>query len=430
MELKGLLKERRKSILRKIAEIRSVSALYEIQKEIAEEIKNSEELVKQDTSGEHKWHIHLLRCCCDAIAWGLLHSHTIRQLGKNPSPPQSLSTQGEAFDLTLKYAKELSDEGLPIIISDITNCIKIGDIVICSDPELPTIVECKSGNFSPEKVMQGRIGRQISRVMGTLEYLSDGQAKVFGESTQRVAFGTDIEVNYNWDTVNKTVKEALKNGKGIGIANNYDAMWALRDDDKDIYVPEEIEDFIIKLKTPSIGCHLRVVEELEFMVPPPAAWPIDLDCRIALMEGDILLFHLIDLNHFLEIKKPYGKIKKILLGKKYIKEYCFVVEVNGHYTELSSRFIDDVLYGYATIESVTENMIEFALQCCESNVIPKVIEEGKKPQVKVINTLKEALELAKKKDLVSKKAFVIIPKSLLEKLGKIKKIIRDVKKDT
>jgi hypothetical protein len=46
MELKDLLKSKRKSILTKMYEIRSVHALYEIQKEIADEIKNSEKFVK------------------------------------------------------------------------------------------------------------------------------------------------------------------------------------------------------------------------------------------------------------------------------------------------------------------------------------------------------------------------------------------------
>jgi len=422
MELKDLLKSKRKSILTQMYRIRSAKALYEIQKKIAEEIKNSEKFIKQDASGEYKWNIHLLRCCCDAIVWKLLQVHTIRQLMKNPSPPQSLSNQGEAFDLTLKTAKEYSDKGLPVIIADITNCIKIGDIVICTNPELPTIVECKGGRHSPEKIMQGRIGRQFSRAMGTLEYLTNGQAKVFGEPEARIVIETAAEVKYNWKIVNKTVKEALKRGEGFGITNNYDVMWAFRNDDENVYIPKEIKDLISKFKTPIVSCHLRAIEELGFLISPPLAWPINLECQIALMEGDIILFHLIDSDRFLQIKKPYGKIKKILFGNKYTKEYCFVVKVKEHYIKLSSRFLDEVIYGYATIESITGNMIEFALKCSEVSISPKIIMEKKKPQIKVVKTIEDALQLVKEKDTINKESFVIIPKSLLEKLEKIKNI--------
>ncbi|MCL6087054.1 MAG: hypothetical protein M1475_01460 [Actinobacteria bacterium] len=236
MELRDLLKDKRKSILKKIYRIKSAHELYEIQEEIAQEIKNSEKLIKQDISGEYKWNIHLLRCCCDAIAWKLLHPHTIRQLMKNPSIPQSLSEQGDAFELTLKAAKKYSDKGLPILIADLTNCIKIGDIIICTNPELPNIVECKSGRLSSEKIMQGRTGRQISRTMGTIEFLAKGHAKVFGESEIRMVFETATEVEFNWKIVNKTIKEALKMGEGIGIVNDYDIMWALQNIDEDICV--------------------------------------------------------------------------------------------------------------------------------------------------------------------------------------------------
>lgn len=423
MKLKDLLKSKRKSILTQMHRIRSAKALYEIQKKISEEIKNSEKFIKKDASGEYKWNIHLLRCCCDAIVWKLLQMHTIRQLMRNPSPPQSLSNQGEAFDLTLKAAKEYSDKGLPVIIADITNCIKIGDIIVCTDSEIPTIMECKRGRHPPEKLMQGRIGRQFSRAMGTLEYLTHGQAKIFGESEGRVAFETTVDVKYNWKIINKTVKETLKKGVGFGVINNYDVIWALKNYDEDVYVPEEIKDLISKFKTPIVGCHIRAIEELEFLIPPPPAWPIDLECQIALMEGDVILFHMIDSDRFLQIEKPYGKIKAILSGKDSTKEYCFVVKVKDHYKRLSSRFLDEVVYGYASIESIAEIMIEFALKSSEVRIFPKTIMEEEKPQVKVVNTIEEALRLIKERGTITGKTFVVIPKNLLEKLGKIKNII-------
>lgn len=164
---------------------------------------------------------------------------------------------------------------------------------------------------------------------------------------------------------------------------------------------------------------------MEFLIPPPPAWPIDLKCQIALMEGDVILFHMIDSDRFLQIEKPYGKIKAILSGKNSTKEYCFVVKVKDHYKRLSSRFLDEVVYGYAAIESIAEIMIEFALKSSEVSIFPRPIMKGEKPQVKVVNTIEEALRFFKEKDTITGKTFVVIPKNLLGKLEKLKVLFKN-----
>ncbi len=418
MELLDRLKQKRKAILKKIDLIDSAESLYQIQVEIVEEIKISEKQVKQDVSGEYEGHIHLLRCYCDGLAWNLLYSHTIRQLAKNWAPPQSISNQGNSFNLVMQKAKELSNEGKPVIIADITNIIKIGDLIVCSDPEMPSIVECKKGNFHPHNIMKGRSGRQLSRAIGTLEYLKKGKAKVFGEEKERVVFETTTEVIHNWQVVKKSVIEALETGIGFGKASDYDIMWAIANDEI-TKVQNEIEDILKSFKEPFVGCHLRVVEEMEFLHPPPSAWPIDIECRFALMEGDVVLFHLIDLSYFNKLCTPDGRIKGILYKNNVLEEYCFVVEVNGQERILSARFLNDVLYGYATIESIFKNMIEFAKRVCETKITPEKIRHRTKPKLKVINSLEDAIKLGEEVDKDnSPNIIVMLKKEILEEIIK------------
>lgn len=428
VKLEELLKNKRKSILMAMNKVNSVYDIYKIQEKIVKEIIHSEKLIKQDETGEHKWNIHMLRCYGDAVAWNLLHPHIIRQLNKNPSPPQSLSNQGDAFDLTLETAKEYSNKGYPVIISDITNCINIGDIIVCTNPEKINIVECKKGKHSPEKMMQGRRGRQISKALGTMEYLTKGRAKVFGESGERIVYEADKIVDYNWKGVNKAVKKALKTGEGISINSDYDIVWAYREEGKEPSIPKKIEDIISNFKKGVDGCHLRAIEE-NYLIPPPAAWPIDLECQIALMEGEIVLFHLIDTDHFTKIKTPYGKIKKILFSKKYAKEFCFVVETKGHFKTLSSRFLEEVVYGYATMESMAENMIEFAFKTSKFSAYTEQKKGGKKPPFIFIKNLKEALKLYDKGNNINKETIVFVSEGLFEKMEKIKnKLSERIKK--
>src|SRR4030042_188293 len=109
-------------------------------------------------------HIKSLRLYTDALAWWNLHPHTIRQLAKNSGPRPSLLDQGPSFANVLLHAgKYAKDTKLPILVADLTNVIKIGDLVVVTNPEKPMIVECKTSVPDPKYLMQGRSGRQISR---------------------------------------------------------------------------------------------------------------------------------------------------------------------------------------------------------------------------------------------------------------------------
>jgi len=417
--------------------IDSPQSLYKFQKAIAEEIIKAEKVLKKEKSQEYKWHINLLRSYCDALAWTLLHPHTIRQLAKNPSHPPSLVNQADGFKHTLESAQEYADEGIPVLISDLTNCLKISDLVLCYGPEKPALVECKCSSIPPELLYRGRSGRQLSRAIKILQYLREGKSRLFGESKPRFVIETSAEIEYTWDKVNLAVNNALNTGLGFSIYNDYDIMFACVNDNKKPKIPKEIKIIATKFEMPDIGCHLRLLEEADLLIPPPLIWPIDRICKFTLMEAEILLFHLVDIQQFTKIVTEHGRILKILGTKTNLYEHCFLVEVGNknHKFKFSSRFIDDVVYGFQTIESTGNSIIEFAKQF--DRQIPNFKKSSKslksisicKPEIKVVKTFKEAKKLAEEFHKGSKEIFVVMPKNLFDEINnKINQLRKNVQK--
>ena len=427
MTLSEQLRTTRRALFDQIEKLDSLQALYEFQRAIAEEIQRSEQLAKKDKWGEHKWHIHLLRSYGDALAWMLLHPYTIRQLAKNPSPPPSLLSQQDSFQYVLETGHEYADKGILVLISDITNCLKIGDLVLCYHPERPGLIECKLGHTLPELLMRGRTGRQISRMMGTLQHLYEGKAKLYGESKLRVAVETTSQIEYTWDIVNRTVSDALSTGLGVGASSDSDLTWAFVGDDSHLEIPQEVRTFASNFEIPCCGCHARPLEEANPRVPPPAVWPIARDCRFALMELEVILFHLVDIQRFAEAVTERGRIIEILVTKAGFNDGSFLVEAGDHRYTLSSSFLADVVYGFQTIESTAKSMIEFASQISELERIskPPTPSSTGRPKLKVVRTIEEAMQLAKEARAAAKGGVVAMPETLFDQINQSRKANSD-----
>lgn len=417
------LRNIRRAVFDQMEKIDSPKAFFELQKIIAKEIQKSEQMAKTDTTGEYKWHMHLLRCYGDALAWMLLHPHTIRQLSKNPSPPPSLVNQGESFEYVLETASNFVDEGVPVLISDITNCLKISDLILCYHPERPVLLECKMGNTPLELLMRGRTGRQISRAMKINQYLRSGEAKLFGESEPSLTIEVDTEIEFTWDTINRTVTRAIDTGESIGISTKSDMMWAFTNDDEDHSPPQEIIALASNYEMMYVGCHARPLEEGNTFIPPPAVWPINRNCRLALMEIEIVLIHFVDVKEFTRVVTQNGRITEIPTEKGPLNEYCFQVEVDNEKYQITPRFLDDVLYGFQTIDSTAKCMIELARKAMEleaNQKKPKMIPTGR-PNLRVVRNFEEAMQLADEVPPSSGEVFVIMPMTLLDQLNQLRK---------
>jgi len=102
---------------------------------------------------------------------------------------------------------------------------------------------------------------------------------------------------------------------------------------------------------------LAYLENSEGMIRPPAAWPITKELRWLLMEGHLALFHLLDLESISLVAERGGR--RIHLSAPG-SDISFKVEVADGVVELSRKFLDDLLFEYATVESIVALMLDVA----------------------------------------------------------------------
>lgn len=359
------LKKLRRIFFKKLMQIDAPASLIDFQIELAEELKRCERQQKSDKNYSIKNHMHLLRCYGDSLAWQLLHPHTIRQLAKGQKNKSFLIDQAKGFEKTIEIAQGISKYNLPVIIADLTHCIRIGDLIICTDPEAPSIIECKSEKKKDKFELQGRRGRQFSRMKGTFEYLDKGQAKVFGEDQTRLCIKVDSPTNFNWEIINNVLIEAEKIGQGFCKVSEYEIIGAAWEENAfNFHENIKLEDF--KFKNPLIGVHYLPIEEAWPTIPPPANWEIEDRFKFPLMEGDLFIFHIFDPHIFVGLENDNARIANI--DSKFrndkvcsgVADFGYELEVRGEKIILSSTFTERVLYGFETVESVAKQMLEFA----------------------------------------------------------------------
>ena len=363
------LKHIRKTLFDKLLCLDAPKSIFEFQIELAEELKRCERLQKSKKNESIKSHMHLLRCYGDSLAWQLLHPHAIRQLCKSQKNKSFLIDQEKGFNKTVEIAKGISEYDFPLIIADLTHCIRIGDIIICSDPEIPGIYECKSRRTNEKFELQGRRGRQLSRMKGTYKYLEKGHAKVFGEELTRVCIEIDSPTCYNWDIINDVLIKADNKGHAVWKVSDYEIIGATYNDNDNLFESLNVEEF--KFKNVFFDTHYRAIREASPTVPPPINWKIEDKFKLQLMEGELFLIHIFDPNVFIGLSDDNARI--ISFSSKIptncissgIADFAFEVDIKGHKIILSSNFAKQVLYGFETVESVAEQMLEFAAKSDE-----------------------------------------------------------------
>jgi len=362
---------------------KSPDALFELQVRIARELQGSE----PHGTDEEQWHRRRLRNIGDAVAWTTLTAHAVRNLSTGRTTPPSLSNQGAAFEHVIETGRSLVEDGMTVIISDVTNCISTGDLLACGDPDAPFIIECKLSLPAPTSLMQGRRGRQLSRGKAIGEYLKRNRGFVPGHQAEKVAFEIAHEPTHSWASVTAVVRAALSSGSGVESGDR-EVIWAARDSS---FIPDEMEESFPPDSTVLIGCHsLLLCDEDLPHVSPPLTWPVEPDVAIALAELDVLLYHAIDpslfVGHSTERARLCGVVTLAGGGDG------IAAEVDGTHTQLGPRFIADVLYGFETVQSAARHMLlglersEEELRRLTSEGLPQETD-ARKPRVHFVDTL-------------------------------------------
>jgi hypothetical protein len=390
--------------MRQFLASRSSETLFDLQVQIARELQVSESC----DSHEERWHRRRLRSIGDAAAWTVLTPHAIRNLSRGRAPAPSLLGQGSAFDHVLDTARSAVQDGMAVVISDVTTCIGVGDLLACGDPDAPYIIECKR-SFRPEALMQGRRGRQLSRGRAIGSYLRSNRGFLPGVAVEKVAIEVPHEPAYSWESVIAAVQSALVEGSGV-VARDRELIWARRSDEAAI--PAEFHQLFRPDALLFIGSHNRLMDnDAPGHIAPPLTWPVPAEIAFGLAEDDVTLYHALDPSAF----DGHATARARLVGVTELapEVYGFAAEVDGEERQLGPRFLVEVLYGFETVHSAAQHMLLsleraqdqallLANKACE-NPRPK-----RKPRVHHLRTLADAQQFVEAADRCEDRASDVV----------------------
>lgn len=260
----------------------------------------------------------------------------------------------------------LSTEGIPAIVADLTHRLRIGDVVIVRHPEIPDIVEFKATRRDDRYRHQGRIGRQLHRMQKTVEYLSRGSAQFRDEQAPRRSIEIDVRAEHDFLQVESIAAAAIHDGASVQMLRPRQWVGACRLESNPIF-PAEMHQFTdLDLR---VGFLSDALPDLLHEVPPPLNWPISLHVRRALMEGELVIFHIID-PRLLEDDRI-----RVLLDNRG-SSASFEIQAGVNAFQCSDYFLRQILYGFQTPASVAEAMTALAVRASNIGVHPTAFGRG------------------------------------------------------
>jgi hypothetical protein len=347
------LRSERDELLAAYWAIHSRRGLLDFQLKLAAAIQAREPAAFRSKNRDAKEHLRLLRILGDGLAWRLLHPYVVRQLAKNSAPPPALGNQGIGFQRTLDRARELSEAGHLMLVSDLTHVVTIGDLVVCDDREHPRIIEC-GGH---EKFLhKGRKGRQFQRALAVTDLLTDGVVVFPGNRQETRTVVVKTPHGSTWPVVDRVTTGAERDGSVAEFATDADLVIAMRSDiDPKSAMTRETTDH---MAVPTVAVYTRLLERPDPRVPPCTAWDVSSEATRLLYQGDVRIVHVIDAAAFVGRRRGNAEIVKLLRSDDAVAG--FGVAVGDDRVSLAPEFLTDVLLGFQTIESTAEAMLEAA----------------------------------------------------------------------
>lgn len=333
--------------------------LIEFQRELADEISRSE--IKRDNPDfqVYSWHRHLLRVIGDALARTLIPSHTIRTLGKHPGPDAGLASQKDDLDWVFNVAEETMRAGRLPILCDLTNLLRVGDIVAVS-PDDTVIIECKNSPVPVTMAASGRLHRQRVRGERAADYLRDSQAVNGDDGEIRVAVPI-VEPEPRRDAVSRLQSRYVE-------SDSFFAAECLNEGDWIALVGEggNLEDAFSRLPdarslgNPRMGIHMDSVRSPTFYGGNPLLYPVAPSLMHSLLEGEVLMLRLLDMETFAaSTTTETGQVIELATNGRGARVEISLL-MNGQEYGLAPRFIEAVLTAPIAIADMRESLIAFA----------------------------------------------------------------------
>jgi hypothetical protein len=372
----------RRRLFDRLTQAESALDLLNVQRDVASAVIEAEAQKSRARSKrgriEASTDIRMYRSYCDAITWDLLHPHTIRQLAERPGSPPSLIGLGPALDRAIAIADAPAANGIPTIVADLTNILRVSDVIVVRHPELPELIELKGDKviaplslirpdsdtsgfeiIEGDRILKGRIGRQLSVMRDVQRYLAKGSGKMFGLDGMKIAVESPIEAEYHWSELEEVVFETLNSGQSARrVAEGH---WIAADSHRVPQQDELISD-IKKFGDVMVACHFRALDEAWPDIPTPFNWPIADQARFALMEGDVQIVTVFDLASLKGLGHDGATIEEVGIDGKRVGSFATRLSYHGEDYTVSDRFLMETLYGFRTKESMVRGMCDFVIR--------------------------------------------------------------------
>ena len=364
-------------------------ALARFQRDLADGILAGEAAIDccdESLKSQIKYHVRMLRSFGDSIVWLHLNRHAIRQFRMGGRPGQHLSSQREALESVLTIVDEIANSDIVAIATDLTTVLRLGDIVVCDEYSAPTIIECKRKLPRDNSILLGRVGRQVTRLRSTADYLETGAAEFPGEPRARLCIETNILVEPEWSLIDSAIKCAFELGAGVvQVLGNGQVLWVSLGESE---VPQELFKHIKDFKQPVLGSYIRYLDEDSPLMPPPLAWPISAAARLHLLEDDISIIVVLDASRFEEYASELGF--NLAVGETL----KITVDCAGEIYVVSDRFICDCLYSFCPIETQVCLILAFVDRCRALSITsklgrPQARVNGPPPRIHHVRSMEE-----------------------------------------
>jgi hypothetical protein len=279
----------------------------------------------------------------DALAWKVLTRHTIRELARDRQRPPSLTGQGADFDFVLEVAEQIARDGVLPIVCDLTHLLGVGDIVVATAGAI-SIIECKNTQLPAGWNPRGRHLRQLQRQARASGYLARGHAPA-GEQTR---ISIDVAEPRRCDEeLRDCVERARSSERGYAVAELGERDFLLAKWDRGLALEDSMpridhEDW----QYSAGGGSATATDNPGPFTANPFDLPLPADARLAIVEGDLLLFRMVDLAPLCWHDQAGGT--SVEIHKKGGGPHLSA-QLGGRTLQLSDRFIDQIMLDFRTV---------------------------------------------------------------------------------
>lgn len=345
----------RERLLAQLDAVDTAGSSAAFQRSLADELRAAE----ADSSPDSPWHRHLLRLMGDALARKTLSEHVLFELAREMHPVPSLSAQGSDFDFVLDTAEAFARGGVPVVVSDLTHLVGVGDIVTVNGGNAISIIECKNRVMPDNLVLRGRHWRQQRRQADAAAYLSTGYLSSDGQRP-RIALEVDQPQRRDGELL-QCIEQAWRSPTGSATAYFGERDLLIACWNRGLPVEDVFSRIIINKdgwrSAVTAGSRSACANPGPF-IANPYSLPLPAGYRHAIAEGALILLRCVDLQLLAgELEAGGARCSVEVYRKNGV--HRLRAAIGGAQAELPQDFVNRVLWNYWAARDIRSMLAAF-----------------------------------------------------------------------